>query len=609
MYEAYKVAVRISLISDVARGLVNISRHLGHAHGQAANLNKELSKINGLLLKGGALMAAGGFGLGMVKSTLGPAKEYTHQLQLMNAAGMKHAEIVKATSAAWDATKIAPTSSVMENLASIRELRMVFGDTKHAIENVATVQKIQGVLATVRGDEGARSEAYELAKALEMKGAVRDPSEFNREADMITKAIVASGGKINATDFLGAFKYGRAATAGWNNDFTYTILPTLMQEMKSVRGSGAGAGGPGNALMSAYAEVVGGVITQRALGTWQKLGLMDPSKVVWSRDGHVKGVAPGGIKGSELFQHNPYEYAQKIILPALLSHGYTTPEQQRQVLQYLFPNRTAGFAMTQFVTQGWKFERDQNLIREAHGIDAYNQLLKNDPVMAEKALHAQWQSMLAIIGYQIMPTLVRWTLKLIGVLQSVANWVREHPKLVKVLMWALIGLSAALMFGGAVMMLSAAFRALGLVMAFSGAGGAGGIAALAGGFATLAGVLTKLIPIIGAVFVAWEAGQWIGNKIYNGMSDSQKNAMGRRIAQLMAALGSQEAKDALATEDSHIKPGGGGFRAPSTGNVYIDGRKVGQVVNEHNSRDANRYAGGSNYPDGSSHLTPVGAMW
>src|SRR5581483_10143561 len=143
------------------------------------------------------------------------------------------------------------------------------------------VQQLQAVLQNVRGGN-AKDEAYTVARALEMKGAARNAGQFEAAADLMTKAIIASGGKVTAQDFLTAFKYGRAATLGWDDRFTFGILPTLIQEMKSAGGSG-GAGGPGNALMSAYAAVVGGTVPQKALKLWHKLGLLDPSKIVWDK--------------------------------------------------------------------------------------------------------------------------------------------------------------------------------------------------------------------------------------------------------------------------------------------------------------------------------------
>jgi hypothetical protein len=462
MFEAYSVAIRVSLINQTAAGLLNMSRDFAKAHGDVEKLERSILGIQQKLMAGGALAGAGLFGLSLIEKSLPYARDYAHQLAQMNAAGMKQVEIAQAITAAWDAAKTAPTSTATQNLAAIRELRMVFGDTKDAIANLVTVQRLQAILANTTDGHGGKmagESAYTVAKALEMRGATRDPRQFNVESDMMVKAIIASGGKVSPQDFLSNIIYGRRAAYGWDPTFTYTILPTLIQEMK---GSGGGGGrGPGNALMSAYAAVVGGTIPQKSLAVWDQLGLIDKSKVVWTKSHEMKGVKPGGISGADLFQSNPYAWAQQILLPALQSHGMNNPQQMRQTLQYLFPNRTASI-MDQMVMQSWKFERDQRLIRGAGGLGMYQTLLKTDPVMAQAALKAQWQNVLAVIGYQLMPTLVSGALKLVGALRTLSGWMQHYPALTKTLVVGFAALSAAMAFGGVVILLSAAFDALAL---------------------------------------------------------------------------------------------------------------------------------------------------
>lgn len=573
MFNTYRVAVRLSLTENVALGLGNIARHLAGVNKGFDRLQERLNKIKKLTLVGTGMTAAGAFGLGIFDKMLKPATEYAHQLQQMNLAGMKHIEIIRATQAAWDATRTAPATSVSQNLAAIRELRMVFGDTRHAIENVATVQKMQAILQNMRGGR-AGDEAYTIAKALELKGAVRTPGEFVAQADLMMKAMAAAGGKVVGTDFLQAFKYGRTATAGWSDAFTYTILPTLIQEMKSS-GGGGGTGGPGNALMSAFSAIVGGTISQKALGVWQRLGLIDMNKAVWTTTHHLKGLAPGGIRGAALFQANPFEWTQQFLIPALAKAGYQTPEQQRQALQYLFPNRTAGFVMTQMATQAWKFKRDMGLIGQARGLSEYEHLLKNDPVMARQALTKQWESLLAILGYQIMPTLLSWTQKLIGGLRELAGWFHKHATLAKALMVALGGLSAALVVGGAIKLTAAAFQGLGLVLTAG-----GGLAGMLGGVATALGAVAVVVPTILAAAGAGYLGYKGGGYLNSGISWGLTKLRGRDTS-----LGT------LIYEWAHPSEGNSYFNAAQAAktrslihnHIHVDGHKIASIVTQRQS--------------------------
>lgn len=633
MFEAYSVAVRVSLINGVTSGLMNISRSFMKVHGDAEKLQRQLDSIKFRLVAGAALAGTGLFGLSLIEKTIPAAREYAHQIQQMNIAGMKQVEIAKAVSAAWGAAATVPTSTATQNLAAIRELRMVFGDTQHAIANMPVVQQLQAILQNVKGVSNAHDEAYTVAKALEMKGAVKTPGEFRIEADMMAKAIVASGGKVDARDFLSTFKYGRSATIGWDQAFAYTILPTLIQEMKNGAGTG-GAGGPGNALMSVYDKVINGKIAQKDIPLWAQLGLIDPSKVVRTKTGSTKGLLPKAVVGWEMFQRNPYQWVQSVLMPAMRSHGITGQEQQQMFLSRLGGTRTAAFMLQQMGLQGWKFQRDVPLIQGAQGLSAFNQLVKKDPLMAQQALEAQWTNVKTRLGLAVLPMLIAGTIRLTNALTALSNWMAKHPDLTKGLVIGFAALSAAMAFGGVVLMLSAAFSAIGLAIpvlaaGFSAVGGA--IAALAAvaapialplilGAAAIAGVGIAIWQIvkhwdasksiwanIKAEFVmfvtwVWDKVKWLLNKIPGvHIGDGTKPRPGAPHVPPPSAAGGT-------TDLGHSRPVGPGTgsnwldgiggrvapvrKQPSSfhGAVYMDGQKVGHIVSGHQSDALDRSA-------------------
>lgn len=610
MFEAYKIGIRLSLLNGVTGGLLSIFRQFQGLDKQLESTNRKLTETDKLLvgiqrrmIAGGAMMAVGGFGLGAVNKTVQAGREYAHQLALMNVAGMKHLEIVKATQAAWAANKALPTSSTTENLAAIRDLRMVFGDTQHAIEFMPAVQRAQAILQMARHGEGGnnRAEAYEMAKALEMKGAVKSPQQFLAQADLMTKALVATGGKVGASDFLSAFKYGRTATADWNEAFTYSILPTLIQEMKNRGGSGS-TGGPGSALMSAYSAVVGGTIPQKSLKVWQKLGMLDPSKIVWTNAGEAKGVRPGGVRGASEFQSNPYQWAQDYLVPALKKAGYKTEEQQKQALQYLFPNRTAGFVMSQFVTQGWKFERDKKLIAQAQGFSAYDKLMKDDPEMAALALQKQWQNLLAILGFQIMPTVLKGMQWLIEKFTALSTWFSRHQTAATALMYSLAGLSAALFVSGAGLTIWGAFSLLGKVLSVTPLGGS--LASLLSGAATGFSAVASAAGVLMAAYAGWVAGGLLNDKVINPavqkITGDKNQTLGGWIYDYLhptKANGSQSGFawwkflpggfSVLGDAVNYASSGNSSSVAPHSHAIYMDGKKVADAVSNRAGRAMN----------------------
>lgn len=649
MFEAYSVGIRISLINGVSAGLIAMSREFGRTNLAAKELQASLNSIKKTMLIGGALAGAG---LGLfwaLSKTIGPAREIAHQLALMNAAGMRGVEIANAQRAAYSALAIAPTSSVAENLAAIRELRMVFGNTNTAIANLPVVQRLQAILAAQHGDDmrAGTEDAYTVAKALELKGAVRTAGQFNIQADMMAKAIEASGGKVTPQDFLSAFKYGRTATAGWSDQFVYTVLPTLIQEMKNRGGSG-GAGGPGNALMSAYAAVVSGQIPQKAIPVWQQLGLLDPSKVVRTRTGATKGLQPGAIQGWELFQQNPFAWAQQVLDPALQRKGITSDAQVRQTLGYMFANRTAGFAMVQMAMQAWKFTRDQKLIGQATGLGGYNQLLKNDPMLAQLALQKQWNSLLATLGFTIMPDLIKMMTALIPMIRNFTMWASSHPDGVRNLMRGLVALATLLTASGIITMLVGIGKGFALVGRVLGIGKwVSALPAVGRGFAAIGGAIAGLplgamavaagiIVGIGGAFVGLKIGlekffQWMNGQLHIPLAPWQTpgnnpfTAIPHAAHQLWDNIngghpspsgpkpGTRTGRgvvggSAAGTGSPHVAPASYTNNGQRVGDVYIDGKIAGKVILGGAVRRAGVTQASSAGFDGTNLPTPVGSM-
>jgi hypothetical protein len=593
MFDAYSVAVKLRLVNAVTPGLMTISQQFTKTHRDALALQRQFEKLKLTMLAAGGVAATGFAGLGLIGKTVKAAGEYTHQLAQMRAAGMSNLEVAQATAQAWKSSGEVMTSSATENLAAIRELRMVFGNTRHAMENVSTIQKIQAILAST--GHGGQGEAYTLAKALEMKGAVRTPGEFTKQADFMSKAIIASGGKVAANDFLSTFKYGRAATQGWSDQFAYQILPTLIQEMKTAGGSGGGAGGPGNALMSAYAAVVGGTIPQKALKVWQQLGLLDAHKIVWNRVGSAKGVAPGGVKGSDLFQENPYLWAQQVLLPAMKAHGYTSEKSMSEVMQYLFTNRTAGFVMRQMTMQGWKFQRDQALINKAIGLKDYNRLAKEDPVLAYQGLQKKWGETKLQLGLEVLPMLIDGTEKLTYFLRDLNTAMRNNPGITKALTVGFTALSAAMAIGGTVWLVVGAFRGLDLVLGMT--KGTGLIAATTGATTSL-GLFARAIGAVGIAAALWDETHspttkgkwgafwndthWLDKRLglYHGPHDKWDDAWGIGDHGKHGAKGSWGGGASASWSDSpYVRPR---QQQPQRlqGDVYLNKEKVGKIISD-----------------------------
>jgi hypothetical protein len=401
-------------------------------------------KATGGLVGGGLAMA----GFWALSKALNPGFEYQHQIALMKAQGMNDSQISQSVQAVRNSSFSVPTSDYAESLATIREARMVFtgkDQTQEAIQFMPILEKINYALNSFTGGR-AGDQSYDLAKALEIRGATKSTAMFQEQADLMAKAIIASGGKIGASDFQGTFKFGKTATSDWSDAFAYTILPTLIQEMKGK--SGGGAGGPGAPLMSMYQAIVGGTMSNKGAEEFLKLGLINTNDVIYTKTGNVKGLRPGAIKGSSEFQSDPYQWTQNFLVPALIAAGYNTPDKMKAEIAHLFSNRNAQFVATQFSTQQFKFDKDRELIKQAAGISSYGGLSKNDPLFAMTALSKQWHNVLSQLGKAMSPQLIWMTKKLTIGLSELAVWMGKHQTAVKYLIDTIAVLLGAAVLGG-----------------------------------------------------------------------------------------------------------------------------------------------------------------
>lgn len=632
IFSAYSVAVKVSLVNGVSAGLMGMSRAFAKVGGDARMLQRDIDKIK-LSMIGGGLMAGTGFlGLGLISKTLPYAKEYTHQLAMMNTAGMKQVEIAQSINAAWALNKSVPTSTATQNLEAIRSLRATLGSTAEAVNFLPYSQKLTYILANSKGMKGSgdvQGEASAFARAMDIRNATNDPARLKMESELMLKAIVGSGGQLSARDFNTVLRLARGAGKGWDADFVYKVLPSLMQELKTGSGNGSG-GGPAAGLVSAQQAIVNGKLTNVALAEFMRLGLVDMSKVVRTSTGNVKGIDKGGIVGSELFQSDPYQWAQTILKPAMYRAGVDTQKEMRTSLGQLFRVRTAEGVMASLLLEERQIERDRRMFGIAQGFGAYDTLMKNDPAAADAAMAAQWKNLLTVIGLEILPFVVRGTLKLMDALRDTAKFMREHPLVTKGLIGSFVALSGVLAISGTVWMLVGALAAFKLALGYlSGAAGLGaattGLRGLAGAAAMGPGIgsglgaiamrlgplglaIAGILGVLGVAAVAINNGEAAYNAVManpGGATDDQVRSAASYARMFPRGAGGGSDKVLAEAAKRGAAPTNGGNRASlgrgsagggvspyvvgrpgvggagSRGDVYLDGKKVTDALAPH----------------------------
>ena len=289
--------------------------------------------------------------------------------------------------------------SVAQHAHAINEMRSSIGDLGEALQLAPAFQKTVGVLNAVKDSHPGMKNmettgmARDFARALEIKGVMQQGEHaINSYMNSMTKAIVAYGGQLNASDFHQTFKYGRAATRGWSQEFTEQFLPTIMNELKSKGGS---SGSAGNALMSMHRAVVGGVMTAEAAQQWSQLDLFEPDKIKRNKKGKVVGVQEGGVKGWEMFISDPYKWTQQVAMPAIKKAFPEADEKKMtSVASRMFGNRVAESVFQIMMLQGQQFEKDAKLVRQAMGFDALSQLELKSPQAAMQRFKSSFDSLM-----------------------------------------------------------------------------------------------------------------------------------------------------------------------------------------------------------------------
>lgn len=512
MFDAYKIAIKISMINAVSPQLDLLKGQFARLGIEADIFRNKLNKIKSIAMVGGTLFGAGIFGMYGISKIIKPAMDYQHQLNILNMAGLTQVEIAQAVSAAWKNTHDVITTTATGNLRTFTDMRNVLGSTQEAIELMPMVTKMQAVLMSSKeGAQTAQSAdfAFSVAKALDIIGAASSPQEFTKQATEMSKVITAFQGRVTPYAFQQTFAIARQAKLPLDDEFKYRYLPTLMLEYSNKSGGSGGSKGVGPMLAAMYRVTNQGYINKKALPLLEKLGLVDPNTALLTT---TSGTTVGAFKGSGLAAHDPFIWVQKVLMPAIYKeYGKNVSKDTiQQTINELFRgNQLAAALVSEYALKAKNFYRDAAIIQKAMSIkDAYQIAIKNDPALAYEALHAQWTNLETAMALPIASILIPTLFKLADWFNNLTQILIKYPSLAKILTYSFIGLSASLMFSGTIALLVAGFKGLALIMSV------GRIALMALGPAAIAASLPVLGIIAGITLVGIAL-----YKIYNVFMD------------------------------------------------------------------------------------------
>src|SRR6185312_13809040 len=603
MFDAYKVAVKLTLVSDVAKQLNTMSNLFNKVGREAEMLQQKLNRLKKVASGLAAGVGVGIFGFSVLKSSMKPGMEYAHQLNIMNMAGMKQQEIAEATAEAWKITGKVITTTATQNLKTILDLRNVFGHTHEAVAYAPKIAEIGAVLmSSTEGKLSSNSSkiaediGFSVAKALDIRNAVGNVGEFNREATAMAKVITAFQGRILPEDYRMLFKYGRQAIPGLSNEFLYEQVPTFMLEMKGQKGSG-GQGGFGTSLAAFYRFFVQGIMSKVSLARMQEIGLLPMGtdlKSMSTTDMQKLGVKAGDlgvtttttgtmlkggvhVKDVELAQTNPFLYVQNVLLPLIRKkYGNVSNNQLSMIITDLMKgsSQLAQFGVLQMAIKAQNTYRDQAIVRSAMDPDlAYKTALSGDPYLAIGAFHAQMENLKTAFTMGVIPFVIPGMISLVKHLNEFAQWAREHPAIAKNITIAIAAISAALVTFGTILGVRTMFAIISTTAALN---------ALNATLATTAGVA-------GAAAGMGSAGGYMSGKGYEAAKKATALGAAARFGgygllaygayELLNSFGAPETSDWMNNKDQLEKEAKQNKQAII--NLFVDGYKLAESVVSH----------------------------
>lgn len=401
------VAAKISRVARAARALNrDVQRQLSVAR-LAEVQGERLHRSTAIIGHGAKAAAAGATIYGaahaaraVARETIKVSADRAHEKVRMSVSGMIDPDIDEAGKLAGAISHKYPSLSQTEIMHTARNVRSMVGTFEEATHVLEPLAKLRVVALGAHPERAAElnDDFDKLAKGMEIKGVTQDLAKFNHYIDGMAKALNVFGDTLRPTDYYEMFKYGRAATNALSDDFILKVGPTVAQELK---GSSAG-----QVLSSFYMQFVGGKMSNKAVEALNEYGLLDMDKVIKTKTGNIKGVKPGGIVGSEYLQPgktDPYQWVNKVLLPALATKGVTDESKIKEVIAALSSKSTTAQMLSIFATQQDRIEKEVRQLRDAKGIEAADTFQKNDPKVIAKSIHSQFDNLLSNTTEPMMP--------------------------------------------------------------------------------------------------------------------------------------------------------------------------------------------------------------
>lgn len=589
-FEAYKVAVRLTLVESVTAGLLSLSRHFQTTNRNAQELQRSIGQIQKLMLAGGAMVGVGMFGLKALQAPLDEAKKFQTEFAKFSVYGL--GDKVNAEAAKFAKGMNVIGSSATENMKLLTEAQGVFREGglsgSAALEGAKlaapVLAKIAFATSSMDGESQAkyRTSSMDMLRFIEMRGGLKDAQTFNRIADEGWKAMRSSGGNVNWSQYRQFMARGGVAAQGLSDEALFGKLEPVIGEMK---GSTAGF-----SLRTAFNRLNGIIrIPNQVAHELASSGVWDARKIVWNSQGGIKSFKGNPLNQQDMFSKDPVQFYESVIKPMYQKLGLTSVNQIARENAMIFGS-TGGAMFSLIDRQLPAIHRSVEAQRKTLGIDASVGAAGGALGGKEIDLHAKWANLMLELGDKILPLAISGITALIKTVETLTAFTKAYPNLTKVILQGAAIFSVLSIVAGGVLLFSGAVKALQVALAFTALGPA--ITAVGTGILFLGRALMLnpiglvVTAIAGAVYLLWRNWDAIGPKLASAWAKMKSDVMSLvgwlstqfdRLAKLLPDWMVPERGRDRPNGSPHLPPAGSKSPVPM-GNVYLDGKKVGQHV-------------------------------
>lgn len=407
------------------------------------NHQRSAGKLRTAAMAGMGAAVTGGAALYQMRKPIDESKRYDVEQNRIAAIGLGDDVAKKAVKYAKAMDTFG--TSILDNTTLVRDGMTIFSDLHHAEMVAPVLAKMKFANEAMFGQEqGGENERkfMDMLKVIELRGGLKSQQAFNQQANMIQQVITATGGRVEAPEWLNAIKTGGLAVKGMSNEALYYKMESIVQEWGGFR--------YGTAAMSAYQNIYQGRTTKRAANNMERLGLIeDPSKLKHDKAGQIAFLDVGAIKGSDLFKKDQFEWMQQVLLPQLAKKGITEQGDVLDAIGSIFTNRTASNLFSDMYLQRDIINKSAKMNAGADNIDQINGKAMGTTSGKELDAKAKLHNAYLIFGQTILPIYTKALEVATSAMQGFTGWMERNPTLAKMLGAGLLTIAVSLVAIGA----------------------------------------------------------------------------------------------------------------------------------------------------------------